>query len=76
MDNWSDNNITPDLSGLILNRLFKGCDVSEGTKEQNDDIPFIFYWRNMHQKPQWSPLEKKYFIIEQIYYAIIINRNW
>ena len=49
MDNWSDSNITPDLSGLILNRLFKGCDVSEGTQEQNDDISFIFYWRNMHQ---------------------------
>ena len=40
---------------VILYGLFKRSDVSEGAKEQHNDVPLIPDWGNVHQKPQRGP---------------------
>ena len=44
-----------DILWVVLYGLFKRSDVSEGAKEQNNNIPLILDWGNVHQKPKRGP---------------------
>ena len=48
--------VDPDLDLDLYHDLDLDLDdhIPECTEEENDDIPFIFDRRNVHQQPEWG----------------------
>ena len=46
--------MTPTFPGLILNGLFQGCDVLEGTEEQHHLVLLVLDGGHVQQEPEWS----------------------